>query len=116
MDISAPPQHRPAGSEAAQCIVEAAGNRNKLSRYCGIEIGSAKPRGPLKRSVLVEDDAFSSTSAAHGRKFARRVVEPRYSARFIIGCSHIQMGWDAQMASCNLDKSGSRFAAQTAAA
>src|SRR2546430_13064753 len=46
----------------------------------------------------------SSTSAAHGRKSARRVVERRYSARFIIGCSHIQMGWDAQMASCGLDK------------
>src|SRR5947208_9244549 len=45
-----------------------------------------------------------STSAAHGRKSARRVVERRYSARFIIGCSHIQMGWDAQMASCGLDK------------
>src|SRR5438552_292568 len=46
----------------------------------------------------------SSTSAAHGRKSARRMVEWRYSARFIIGCSHIQMGGDAQMASCRLDK------------
>src|SRR6266540_2088792 len=46
----------------------------------------------------------SSTSAAHGRKSARRVVQRRYSARFIIGCSHIKMGWDAQMASCSLDK------------
>ena len=49
---------RPARSEPAQRVVEAAGNGNKFGWNGGIEIGSAKLRGPLKRAVLVEDDAL----------------------------------------------------------
>src|SRR3954465_10234536 len=46
----------------------------------------------------------SSTSAAHGRKSAKLTAVRRYSLRFIIGCSHVQMGGDTQMPPCDFDK------------
>src|SRR3546814_9304841 len=44
------------------------------------------------------------TSAAQGRKSARRLAVRRYSTRFIMSPSHRQMTGDAQMPAAHLDK------------
>ena len=53
--------------------------------------GPAKPRRPLKRSVLVEDNARRDQRVAQGRKSASCAFFFRYSARFSIGAPHTSM-------------------------
>ena len=47
----------PAGAEAAQRVVEPRRRADQLGRCRGIEVRPAKPRRPLKATVLVENDA-----------------------------------------------------------
>ena len=49
---------RPTGFQAAQCIVETAGNGDEFGRHRAIEIRSPKFRRALKRPILVQDDAL----------------------------------------------------------
>ena len=49
----------PAGPQAAEDVVEPAGDRHELGRHRGVEVGSAEARGALKAAVLVEDDALA---------------------------------------------------------
>jgi len=39
---------RPAGTEPAECVINAPGDGNQFSRHRGIEIRSAEPRGTLE--------------------------------------------------------------------
>ena len=52
-------EDRPAGSEAAERVVEARGDRDQLGGRRGIEVRTAEFGGSLERAVLVEDDAFT---------------------------------------------------------
>src|SRR5690606_36780647 len=47
----------PAGAEAAHGVVDGAGDGDQLGGDGGIQIGTAKLRGALERTVLVQDDA-----------------------------------------------------------
>src|SRR6202020_170043 len=49
---------RPTGSKATQGIVQTPGDGHELGGYRAIEIGAAEPCRPLKRAVLVEDNAL----------------------------------------------------------
>ena len=60
-------EDRPAGAEAAQHIVEPRRRADEFGRRCAVEVGTPESRGPLKRAVLVENDAGRDQSAAHGR-------------------------------------------------
>jgi len=50
-------EDRPTRSQAAQRAVEPRGHGEQFRRRRGIEIGTAKARGPLEGALLVEDDA-----------------------------------------------------------
>ena len=50
-------EHRPAGAETAQGVVEAGGDGDEFGWSRAIEVGPAEARGALERAVLVEDDA-----------------------------------------------------------
>ena len=52
-------ENRPAGTEAPQGIVEPGRDRHQFGRCRRIQIRSPEPRCPLKRPVLVEDDALT---------------------------------------------------------
>src|SRR5882757_7614945 len=74
--------------------------------------GTALSRsGPRNFAVRWNDPSLlrtipSSTRAAHGRKSARRVLERRYSARFIIRNSRVEVTGDAEVSADNLDEVG----------
>ncbi len=51
---------RPPGAQAAEGVVEPAGDRDELSRHRGIEIGPAEACCALEAAVLVEDNAFAN--------------------------------------------------------
>ena len=63
-------EDRPAGSEAAERVVEPRGDRDQLGGRRGIEVRTAEFRGALERAVLVEDDAFT-----HERRPGQEVGE-----------------------------------------
>ena len=63
-------EDRPAGSETAQRVVEARGDRDQLGGRRGIEVRTAKSGRALERAVLVEDDAFT-----HQRRPGQEVGE-----------------------------------------
>ena len=50
-------EDRPAGAETAQNIVESGGRADELGRRCAVEVRPPESRGPLKRAVLVENNA-----------------------------------------------------------
>jgi hypothetical protein len=51
-------EHGPAGSQAAKCVVQTTGDRDKFSWHRAIEVGSTELRRPLERAILVQDDAL----------------------------------------------------------
>ena len=51
-------KNRPTGFETTQRVVQTTGNGDKFGWHGAIEIRSAKLCRPLKRAVLVEDDAL----------------------------------------------------------
>jgi hypothetical protein len=98
-------EDRPARAEAAEGVVEAAGDRDQF----GCDGGSRS--GPRKRAVRWKLPSLLSTtpvptSAAQGRKSASRVFLLRYSARFIIGAlpSDREVRGDAQVAAADIDE------------
>ena len=52
----------PARAEPTQRIVQSAGDADEFRRHGGIQIRPPKPRGALKRSILVEDDTLVDQS------------------------------------------------------
>src|SRR5665213_2083514 len=55
-------KYSPARAEPAQRVIQPAGDADQLRRHGGIQIWPSKPRGTLKRAVLVEDDALVDQS------------------------------------------------------
>ena len=53
----------PARTEPAQSVVQPAGDADEFGRHGGIQIRPPKLRGPLKRAILVEDDALVDQSS-----------------------------------------------------
>ena len=49
---------RPTGSEAAQRVVQTAGDGDKFGRHRAVEVGSPEFCCPLERPILVEDDSL----------------------------------------------------------
>ena len=49
---------RPTGFETAQRVVQTAGNGDKFGRHGAIEVRPPELCRPLKRPILVEDDAL----------------------------------------------------------
>ena len=71
-------EDRPARSQTAQRVVETAGDRDEFGRRRGVQIRPTKPCGPLKRPILVENDAF-----AHQRRPGQEIGETlRFAAVF----------------------------------
>src|SRR6202008_3561397 len=72
--------------------------------------GTALSRsGPRNLAVRWNDPSLlrtipSSIRAAHGRKSARRVLERRYSARFIMEDSRVEVTGNAEMPTDDFDK------------
>ena len=52
-------EDRPSRAEAAEGVVETAGDGDEFGRHCGVEVGTAKASGALEAAVLVEDDALA---------------------------------------------------------
>ena len=80
---AAPRRIRPSRIQATQGVVQTTGDADKFSRHRAVEVG------PRNFAVRWNEPSLlrmipSSTRAAQGRKSARRVLEWRYSARFIM--------------------------------
>jgi hypothetical protein len=75
-------KNRPTGFQTPQGVVQTTGDGDELGRDRAIEIRSAKICCPLKRAILVQDDALVHKGSPWNS--ARRVFERRYSARFIM--------------------------------
>ena len=52
-------EYRPTRTEAAQGVVQPAGDRDELGLRLRVEIRAAKPRGSLERAILVQDYPLS---------------------------------------------------------
>src|SRR5690606_6989729 len=105
----------PARSKAAEGVVEAAGDRNQLSRYGGGEVGATEARRALEAAILVEDDALCDEGCP-----GQEVGEARRRAAIFSEVHHRPphtprkpgMRRCRRVTSTNI---GSRFAAHTAA-
>ncbi len=64
----------PARAEATQCVVQSPGDADEFGRHGGIQVRPPKPRGALKRAILVEDNSLvdQSSPGQEIRKLRRR--------------------------------------------
>ena len=55
-------EHGPAGSEAAQGVVQTTGDGNEFGRHRAVEVRSPELCCPLERTILVQDDSLVDES------------------------------------------------------
>ena len=65
----------PARPQAAESIVETAGDGDQFGGHGAVEVGAPEARGTLEAAVLVEDDAF-----AHQRYPGEEIGKPAMAA------------------------------------